>query len=143
MKCHFCSGEMKKGNTTYTVNRSGYHLLIDDFPAWICLQCKEVYFEESAVDNIQLLIKSLDNQVNSVREAALECRSLSGKGVKQQVISMIETLPEAITLDDIMAELYFMKQVDVGLKELDDGKGLPHEEIEKRIARKCKGYGNN
>jgi|GEM_PF-1115369 len=76
MKCHFCSGEMKKGNTTYTLNRSGYHLLIDDFPAWICSQCNEVYFEENAVDNIQHIIKSLDPQINRVREAALECEVL-------------------------------------------------------------------
>jgi predicted transcriptional regulator len=81
------------------------------------------------------MIKSLDTQVNKVREAALECRSLSVKEVKQQVISMIEALPEEITVDDIMAELYFMKQVDAGLKELDDGKGIPHEEVEKRMAK--------
>jgi len=143
MKCHFCSGEMKKGKTTYTLNRSGYHLLINDVPAWICSQCNEAYFEENAVDNIQLIIKSLDNQVNRVREADLEGRSLSTKGVKQKVIRMIEALPEEVTIDDIMAELYFMKQVDTGLNELDDGKGIPHEEVEKRIVGRCKGYGNN
>jgi len=143
MKCHFCSGEMKKGKTTYTLNRSSYHLLIDDFPAWICSQCNEAYFEESVVDNIQHIIKNLDTQVNRVREAELECRSLSVKGVKQQVIYMIEIIPEEIILDDIMAELYFMKQVDAGLKELDDGKGIPHEGVEKRIAGRCKGHGNN
>jgi hypothetical protein len=44
--------------------------MIDDVPAWISSQCNEVYFEESAVDNIQNIIKSLDTQVNRVREAA-------------------------------------------------------------------------
>ncbi|HEX7628538.1 MAG TPA: type II toxin-antitoxin system MqsA family antitoxin [Candidatus Methanoperedens sp.] len=70
MQCHFCGGKMEKGKTTYTLNRSGYHLLIDDVPAWICSQCKEVYFEENAVDNIQYILKGLDAQVNKVREAA-------------------------------------------------------------------------
>ena len=70
MQCHFCDGEMKKGKTTYTLNGSGYHLLIDDVPAWVCSQCGEVYFEEGAVDNIQDIVKSLDTQVNKVREAA-------------------------------------------------------------------------
>ena len=70
MQCHFCGGKMEKGETTYTLNKSGYHLLIHDVPAWICSQCKEVYFEENAVDNIQYIIKSLDVQVNKVREAA-------------------------------------------------------------------------
>ncbi len=62
---------MKKGKTTYTLSRSGYHLLIDDVSAWICDQCNEVYFEEKAVDTIQEMIKKLDRQVNKVRQAAI------------------------------------------------------------------------
>ncbi|MDZ4384187.1 MAG: hypothetical protein U0940_01755 [Nitrospirota bacterium] len=56
-------------------------------------------------------------------------------GVKEQVIHMILSLPEDSTIDDIMAELYFKLQVDAGLKELDEGKGIPHEEVKKRMAR--------
>ena len=41
--------------------------------------------------------------------------------IKQQVIHMIESLPDEVTVDDIMAELYFRLQVDAGLKELDEG----------------------
>ncbi len=55
--------------------------------------------------------------------------------VKQQVIQMIQSLPEEVTVDDIIAELYFKLQVDAGLKELDEGKGIPHEEIEKRMSK--------
>ena len=65
----------------------------------------------------------------------IDMKVISVTGVKQQVIRMIEALPEEITVDDIMAELYFKKQVDAGLKELDEGKGIPHEEVEKRMAR--------
>ncbi len=57
------------------------------------------------------------------------------KGVKQQVIQMIQALPEDITVDDVMAELYFKVQVDAGLRELDEGKGIPHEEVEKRMSK--------
>ena len=39
MQCHICDGEMKEGKTTYTLNGSGYHLLIDDVSVWICSQC--------------------------------------------------------------------------------------------------------
>jgi len=52
--------------------------------------------------------------------------------VKEEVIKMIKELPDEVSVDDIMAELYFRLQVDVGLKELDEGKGIPHEEVEKR-----------
>lgn len=54
--------------------------------------------------------------------------------VKQQVIQMIQSMPEEVTIDDIMAELYFKLQVDAGLKELDEGKGIPHKEVEKRMS---------
>ncbi len=56
-------------------------------------------------------------------------------GIKEQVIKMIDSLPENITIDEIMAELYFKLQVDAGLKELDEGKGIPHEEVEKRMSK--------
>jgi predicted transcriptional regulator len=56
-------------------------------------------------------------------------------GVKQEVIKMIQNLPDETTIDDIMAELYFKSQVDAGLKELDEGKGIPHEEVEKRMSK--------
>ncbi len=55
--------------------------------------------------------------------------------IKQQVIQIIQSLPDGVTLDDIMAELYFKLQVDAGLKELDEGKGIPHEEVEKRMSK--------
>ncbi len=54
--------------------------------------------------------------------------------VKKQIIEMIQSLPDDVTVDDVMAELYFKLQVDAGLKELDEGKGIPHEEIEKRMS---------
>ena len=48
---------------------------------------------------------------------------------------LIEELPEDITVSDIMAELYFRQNVDEGLKELDEGKGISHEEAKKRLSR--------
>jgi len=56
-------------------------------------------------------------------------------GLKGQVIKLIRSLPEEITLDDIMEKLFFKFQVDAGLKELDEGKGIPHEQVEKRLKK--------
>ncbi len=53
--------------------------------------------------------------------------------IKQEVIQMIKNLPEKVSIDDILAELYFRLQVDTGLKELDAGKGISHKEVEKRL----------
>ncbi|MCK4386147.1 MAG: hypothetical protein KAW52_07780 [candidate division Zixibacteria bacterium] len=55
--------------------------------------------------------------------------------VKEQVIQMIQNLPEDVSVEGIMAELYFRLQVDAGLKELDEGKGISHEEVEKRMSK--------
>lgn len=68
MKCHYCGGEMEKGKATYTANRKGYHLLVDDVPAWICTQCGEVYFEEKEVDSIQDMLKKIDQEATKVRK---------------------------------------------------------------------------
>lgn len=49
------------------VIRHGYHLLIDDVPAWICTQCGEVYFEEDEVNTIQDMLKDVDAGAEKVR----------------------------------------------------------------------------
>jgi hypothetical protein len=45
--------------------------------------------------------------------------------LKEQVIELIRALPDAATIEDIMAELYFKAQVDSGLRELDEDKAAP------------------
>ncbi len=55
--------------------------------------------------------------------------------VKEQVIHIIEKLPEDVTVDNIMETLYFKSQIDAGLRELDEGKGIPHEKVKERISK--------
>jgi YgiT-type zinc finger domain-containing protein len=45
---------------SYTVNRKGYHLVIDDVPAWVCEQCGEPLFEEETVDLVQEMLRAVD-----------------------------------------------------------------------------------
>ena len=56
----------EEGKTTYTINKKGYHLLIDEVPAWICEQCGEPYFEGNVVDAIQKLVGAVDVRVENV-----------------------------------------------------------------------------
>ncbi len=60
---------------------------------------------------------------------------MSMPGTKQQVIDMIQRLPENVSIDDILEELHFRMKVDEGLRQLDEGKGIPHAEVEARLAR--------
>ncbi len=54
---------------------------------------------------------------------------------REQVIEMIQSLPEDSTVDDIMEELFFRLQVDRGLKELDEGRSVSHEEVKDMLSR--------
>ena len=54
---------------------------------------------------------------------------------KDAVIEMIRRMPEDVTVPDIMEELYFREKVDAGLHQLDDGQGIPHEEVKQRLSR--------
>ena len=54
---------------------------------------------------------------------------------KQAVIEMIERLPEDTSVEDIMAELYFRQKVDEGLRQLDVGERIDHEEAKQRLGK--------
>ncbi|QQR80786.1 MAG: type II toxin-antitoxin system MqsA family antitoxin [Deltaproteobacteria bacterium] len=60
MECFYCKGNMKKGTTTYVVNRKGYHLVLDQVPAYVCGQCGEASFEADGVEMIQDIVRDLD-----------------------------------------------------------------------------------
>ncbi len=64
MECYHCKGELERGTTSYTVNRHGYHFIVDDVPAWICQQCGEALFEEETVEAIQQLVQEMDKSVD-------------------------------------------------------------------------------
>lgn len=55
--------------------------------------------------------------------------------VKNAVIQMIHDMPDTVSINDIMAELYFREKVDAGLHALDEGKGIEHKETKERIKK--------
>ena len=69
MKCMHCQGEMEKTTAPFHIDRKGMHLSLDDIPAWVCKQCGEPYFEETEVDTIQAIIKTVDQQANKLAKA--------------------------------------------------------------------------
>jgi len=54
---------------------------------------------------------------------------------KDLVLELINSMPETVTLEDIMAELYFRLKVDSGLKDLDADRFLEHAEVKRRLSR--------
>jgi YgiT-type zinc finger domain-containing protein len=60
---------MKRGVVPLHVDRKSCHLTLDAVPAWVCEQCGEEYFEETQVDAIQDLLKSLEEKAVALRPA--------------------------------------------------------------------------
>ncbi len=71
MKCLHCKGALTAQKTNYTTTRKGYHLIVDDVPAWVCDQCGEPLFEEKAVDMIQQMLEQLEQRIGLLRQIPL------------------------------------------------------------------------
>ena len=54
---------------------------------------------------------------------------------KEQAKQAIESLPDAADLDDIMYALYVLTKIRKAEREIDEGKGVPHEEAMKRLSK--------
>lgn len=54
---------------------------------------------------------------------------------KQTALKIIEQMPEDASLEDIMYRLYFRERIDRGIRERDEGKTEPHEEVRRSVAK--------
>jgi predicted transcriptional regulator len=52
---------------------------------------------------------------------------------KEKAINTIKRLPEDATWEDIQERIFFIAGVEKGFKEIDEGKGIPHEKIKKEL----------
>ena len=48
-------------------------------------------------------------------------------------MAALRDLPEDATFEDAIERLVFLAKIDVGLDELDAAKGIPHEEVKRRL----------
>ena len=53
---------------------------------------------------------------------------------KQVARDLLESLPEDCTLEDISYHLYVRARVEDGLRDLDGGRVVPHEEVMREAA---------
>ena len=70
MECLYCKGQLIQKKVSYTANRKGYHLIIDDVPAWVCEQCGEAFFDEKTVAAIQDIPADVDARLEKLAVAA-------------------------------------------------------------------------
>jgi predicted transcriptional regulator len=53
--------------------------------------------------------------------------------VKEQALSAISMLPEDASIDDALDKILFLKKVDQGLKDIEDGRFITHEKLKKKF----------
>jgi predicted transcriptional regulator len=54
---------------------------------------------------------------------------------KEKALQWITAMSDDATAEDIIYRLTFMFKVEAGIRELDAGLGIPHEEVKRRLAR--------
>jgi predicted transcriptional regulator len=54
---------------------------------------------------------------------------------KKSTMTLLKRLPNDVTYEDIMYELYVLEKIERGLRELDEGRGIPHEEVKKSLSK--------
>jgi len=54
---------------------------------------------------------------------------------KQEVMELLKVLPDDITLEEIQYHLYVRQKVQIGLKDVEQGKIFSQAEVEKRMEK--------
>lgn len=54
---------------------------------------------------------------------------------KEEALELIRKLPDTATTVDILDELLFKEQVDRGLRDVEEGRTISHEELKEDLAR--------
>lgn len=57
------------------------------------------------------------------------------KNAKRSALAMLKRLRDDVTYEDIMYELYVLEKIAKSLRELDEGKGIPHDEVKKSLSK--------
>jgi hypothetical protein len=55
--------------------------------------------------------------------------------VKDEVIKLIQELPDNVTVEDILYKLYVRAKIEEGINELDLGKGISNSDAMEKISK--------
>lgn len=56
------------------------------------------------------------------------------KTARQELIELLERLPDDLPMDTLLAEMHFKASVLRGLEEASRGEGISHEAMKRRVA---------
>jgi len=49
--------------------------------------------------------------------------------IKQALLELAKDLPDECTWDDVMYRIYVRQKIEAGLKDAEEGRLIPHEEV--------------
>jgi len=52
---------------------------------------------------------------------------------KEAVRQLLDHLPDQASWDDIMYELYVKQKIEEGLKDAEEGRVIPHEDVKREL----------
>lgn len=55
---------------------------------------------------------------------------------KETVRSLLDTLPDDCSLDDVLYHLYVIHMIEIGIEDSDAGRVIPHEVVVEEMRRK-------
>ncbi len=64
-----------------------------------------------------------------------------GPSIREEVIRMIQRLPDDCTLEQIQYHLYVREQVGHGIADIETGRTVSHEEAKQRITEWRRSFG--
>ena len=53
---------------------------------------------------------------------------------KQEVLNVINTMPDDVSFEDVLYELYVMSNIQAGLEDIREGRVHSHEEVRRIFA---------
>jgi len=54
---------------------------------------------------------------------------------RDRIFEALRDLPPDASVDDAIERLVLLAKIDADLEELDAGKGIPHDEVQRRFSR--------
>ncbi|HJU04039.1 MAG TPA: hypothetical protein VJ692_02730 [Nitrospiraceae bacterium] len=54
---------------------------------------------------------------------------------KEEVRKLLDQIPDDSSFEDIQYHIYVREKIECGLKDVEEGRVLSHEEVERRMAK--------
>ena len=56
---------------------------------------------------------------------------------KEATLQLIGSLPDEVTLNDIMYELYIKHKIQAGMRDIEGGRTIPHAEVKRQLLNRA------